>query len=70
MSRTPFWREFGSANGGGVKERGAEQEAKGEGDRSRKSEGAGFLLLCFPRRLASSPQSSAQLAKQQVLSAA
>lgn len=49
MSRTPFWGEFGSANRGGVKERGAEKEVKGEGDRRRKSEGAGFLLLrAFP----------------------
>lgn len=30
-------------------ERGAEKEVKGEGDRRRKSEGAGLLLLCaFP----------------------
>lgn len=32
-----------------MKERGAEKEVKGEGDRRRKSEGAGFLLLrAFP----------------------
>lgn len=64
MSRTPFWREFGSANGG------EEKEEKAEGDGRRKSEGAGFLLFCASPRLARSPPSSAQLAKQQVLSAA
>lgn len=31
------------------RKRGAEKEVKGEGDGRRKSEGAGFLLLCaFP----------------------
>lgn len=50
MSRTPFWRELGSANGG------EEKEEKGEGDGRRTSEGAGFLpfsALPSPRQIPS-----------------